>query len=240
MTVHAIVCAVGILTSVGAQNPAAPPQAQSGPAGHWEGAIQIPGQELQIEIDLADRGGGKWEGAINIPSQGLKAYPLSGIAVQGNTVSFLMKGVPGEPHFKGTVSKDAKSISGDFSQGGGTTTFSLAWKGEAKIAAAAKSTAITKDLEGSWEGAIDVNGKSLRLVLKLANQAGAATGTLVSVDQGGAEIPITTITQKGAHLNVAVTAVSGVFDLDMKDGQLGGTWSQGPASFPIVFKRSAK
>jgi hypothetical protein len=237
MTVHAIACAVWILTSLGVQGAAAPAQGKAGPAGHWEGSIQIPGQELQIEIDLADRGGGKWEGAINIPSQGLKGYPLSGIAVQGSTVSFLMKGVPGEPNFKGTVSKDAKSISGDFSQGGGNTTFSLAWKGEAKLVAAAKSTAITKDLEGSWEGSIDVQGKTLRLVLKLANEAGAATGTLVSVDQGGAEIPITTITQNGAHLTVAVTTVSGTLDLDLKDGQLAGTWSQGPLTAPIVFKR---
>jgi hypothetical protein len=233
---HAFVCVVGMLSWAAVQG-AAPAAQGKGPAGRWEGAIQVPGQELQVEIDLADRGGGKWEGTINIPSQGLKAYPLSGITVQGNTVSFLMKGVPGEPSFKGTLSKDAKSISGDFSQGGGGTTFSLAWKGEAKIVTPPKSTAITKDLEGSWEGSIDVEGKTLRLVLKLANGTGGAAGTLVSVDQGNAEIPITTITQKGAHVTVAVTTVNGTFELDQKGGQLTGTWSQGPMSFPITFKR---
>jgi hypothetical protein len=57
------------------------------------------------------------------------------------------------------------------------------------------------------------------------------------VDQGNAEIPITTITQKGAHVTVAVTTVNGTFELDQKGGQLTGTWSQGPMSFPITFKR---
>ena len=65
-------------------------QPAAAPSGHWEGAIQIPGQELKIEIDLAPRGG-KWEGAIAIPAQGLKGFPLSAITVQGDSVSFAME-----------------------------------------------------------------------------------------------------------------------------------------------------
>ncbi len=236
MIVHAIVAGLWLLTSPGVQAPA---QAPAGPTGHWEGAIQVPGQELQIAVDLADRGG-KWEGAISIPTQGLKGFPLSGITVVGTAVNFAMKGVPGDPQFKGTLSKDGKTLAGDFSQGGGNTTFSLAWKGEAKFETPAKSTAITKDFEGSWEGTVTVTTTPLRLVLKLATQDGVATGTLISVDQGGAEIPITTVTQKGSHLNLVISLVSGNYDGDLKDGQIVGTWTQGPMTAPLTFKRAAK
>ncbi len=34
-------------------------QTPAGPSGHWEGAIQVPGQEIKIEIDLAETAG-KW------------------------------------------------------------------------------------------------------------------------------------------------------------------------------------
>jgi len=78
-------------------------QPAAGPSGHWEGAIQVPGPELKIEIDLAPRGE-TWEGTIAIPAQGLKGFPLSAITIQGDSVSFEMHGVPGEPHFKGTLS----------------------------------------------------------------------------------------------------------------------------------------
>jgi hypothetical protein len=212
-------------------------QTPAGPSGHWEGAIQIPGQELKIEVDLSGTGE-KWEGTIAIPAQGMKAFPLSAIAVSGESVSFKLGGIPGEPQFNGTLSKDGKSLSGDFKQGGGTVPFSMARTGEAKIERPPKSTPVTKDLEGSWEGAVDINGTVLRLVLKLSNQPdGAATGTLTSVDQGGAVIPIASVVQTGAHLTCAVPAVVGKYEGDLKDGQLTGTWTQGPGSWPLVFKR---
>jgi hypothetical protein len=212
-------------------------QPATGPAGHWEGAIQAPGQELKIEIDLA-QSGDKWEGTISIPAQKLKGIPLSAITVQGDKVSFAMKGVPGEPQFKGVVSKDAKTLSGDFSQGGGTAPFTLSRTGDAKIEPLPKSTPITKDLEGSWEGVLDANGKTLRLTLKLSNQAnGSATGTMVSVDQGGAEVPIDVVVQTGTHLKLVLRAIAGTYEGDLKDGQLAGTWTQGPNDRPLVFKR---
>ena len=111
--------------------------------------------------------------------------------------------------------------------------------GDTKIEPPPKSTPITKELEGSWEGALDVNGTTLRLVLKLASQAdGLATGTLVSVDQGGAEVPIAAVVQNGAHLTLVVPAVAGKYDGDLSEGQLTGTWTQGPRTWPLVLKRA--
>jgi uncharacterized membrane protein len=212
-------------------------QSAIAPSGHWEGTLQVPGNELAIQVDLS--GDGKtWEGTITIPAQNLTSFPLSGITVQDDTVAFAMRGVPGEPQFKGTVSKDGKSLSGDFTQGGGTIPFALTRTGDAKIEPLPKSTPITKDLEGSWEGALDVQGKVLRLALKLTSKPdGVGTGTLVSIDQGGAEIPIGAVIQTGPHLKLVVRAIAGTYEGDLKDGQLTGTWAQGPMTLPLVFTR---
>ena len=227
--------AVALTVAVGSAADSAQPA--PGPSGHWEGAIQIPGQELKIEVDLA-HAGEKWEGAVNIPAQGLKAFPLSAIVVTGDKVSFAMKNVPGAPLFIGTLSKDGKTLSGDFSQGGGSVPFSVIRTGDAKIERPPASTPITKELEGSWEGPLDINGKVLRLVLKLANQPnGPATGTLISVDQGGVEIAVASVVQSGMHLKLVVPDVVGTYDGDFKDGQLIGTWSQGPNTWPLTLTR---
>ncbi len=215
-------------------------QSATGPAGHWEGSIEVPGQALAIVVDLAPREGQAWVGTISIPAQNLKGFPLADITVKEGAVGFGMKGVPGDPRFTGTLSPDGKSIAGQLSQGGGTLPFTLAWKGEAEIEEPPKSTEITKELEGSWEGSLDVQGQVLRLVLKLANQPGGATGVLVSVDQGGAEIPVTSITQTGSQLKFTITTINAGYTGDLKDGQLTGTWSQGPGSWPLAFKRPAK
>jgi hypothetical protein len=183
--------------------------------------------------------GDKWDGTITIPAQGLKGFPLSSITVQGDSVSFALKGIPGDPTFTGTLSKDSKTLSGTFSQGGGSIPFALTRTGEAKIDPLPKSTPITKDLEGSWEAALDIDGKILRLGLKLANgPGGAATGTLISIDQGGAEVPIGAVIQTGAQLKLLLPSIAGSYEGALTDGQLIGKWTQGPRTLPLVFKRT--
>lgn len=190
-----------------------------------------------MEVNLAQKGP-EWYGTISIPQQGAKGLPLS-LTVKGKTVAFKIK-APGEPGFSGTLSDDGKTISGDFTQGGGSLALSFAWKGEAKFEVAQKSTPITQDLEGAWEGTLDANGTMLRLRLNLKGGAAGATGVLVSVDQNNAEIPIATITQEKTRVKLIVSMVSGTFDGELKGGELSGTWTQGPLSAPLVFKRAAK
>ena len=79
-------------------------------------------------------------------------------------------------------------------------------------------------------------GTVLRLKLTLANRAeGGATGTLVSVDQGGVEIPITTVTQTASRLELALPTIGGSFSGDLKEGRLTGDWKQGAGALPLVF-----
>lgn len=222
---------VAMMAAVAFAQPAATP------SGHWEGAIQVPGQELKIEIDLAPKDD-KWEGTIAIPAQGVKNLPLEAITVQGDSVSFVLSGAPGKPQFNGTLAKDGKSVSGQFTQGGGAVPFAVTRTGDAKFEPIPATTPVGKEIAGTWEGSLDAGGTTLRLVVKLANGAdGKATGTLVSLDQGGIELPLVAIVQTGAHLKFLVRAVAGTFEGDLKDGQLSGTWAQGPGSLPLVLKR---
>lgn len=98
--------------------------AETGLAGHWEGAIDIPGTKLGIDVDFKAGDGGAWTGDISIPLQNAKDLPLIGIKVEGDSVSFEIQGIPGSPKFHGALSGD--TIAGDFEQGGGKFPFSLA------------------------------------------------------------------------------------------------------------------
>jgi hypothetical protein len=235
-----VLCSVmaAVLSTPTPQAPAAATPSAPPPAGHWEGTIQVPGQALEIQVDLASRAPGAWQGTISIPAQNVKALPLTDIAADGAAVTFGMKMVPGAPVFKGTLSKDGKSMTGDFTQGGAAFPFALTWKGEAQLVEAPpKNKPVAKELEGAWEGTLDANGTKLRLVLKLANKDDAATGTLTSLDQGGIELPVSSIVQTASHLAVTVPSVSGAFEGDLKEGRLDGTWTQGPASLPLVLTK---
>jgi hypothetical protein len=232
----AVLLAVGLsAVPIAAQTPA--PTATPGGAGHWVGTLQTPAQPLEVEVDLKPGTPPAWVGTISIAAQNMKAFPLSSIEVQGKAVSFVMANIPGTPTFKGTLSDDGTTISGDFSQGGGSVPFTMTRKGDAVFTAPVKSTPITKDLEGDWTGTLAVGERTLRLNLKLANAVDGAAGSIVSVDQGGVEIPIASIVQAGTHLTLELPAIAGTYSGDLKDGKLVGTWSQGPGSMPLEFSR---
>jgi hypothetical protein len=219
--------------------PAAAPEA----AGHWEGVIAAPGQELRIQVDLARDRQQAWKGALGVPEQNLRGMPLAAIAVQGAKVHFAVARLPGNPFFDGTVAFGGKVLDGLWSQGGSVAPVHLQRTGEAKFEATPKSTAVAKEFAGTWEGALGTGGATLRLIVKLANlPGGEAIGTVTSVDQGNAEIPISTITQTGTHLILELPAIAATFsgDIDAAATAIAGQWTQGAGKFPLTLKRGAR
>ena len=59
-------------------------------------------------IDLA-KSGETWSGSAIVPGFGLKGTPLAGIAMQGDRISFTLKGALGEPKFTGGLAATAPS-----------------------------------------------------------------------------------------------------------------------------------
>ena len=216
------------------------------PSGHWEGAIQAPGKEVRFEVDLAKNSKGELAGTFSNPAQNIRGYPLSNVAFDGRSVRFLLKVNSGGGPFEGVLSADGKSMSGDFTtataEGNFTVPFSLTRTGDARIEPPSRSAAIGKELEGTWNGTLDVNGKQqVRLVLKMSNQPdGTATGSLVTVDQG-VDIPVTTITQKASSLILDIKVVGGTYSsvLNADGTELVGTWTQGSLVLPLTFRRAA-
>jgi hypothetical protein len=210
-------------------------------SGHWEGAILVPEHDVGIQVDIAPAGKDAWKGTLAIPEQNVKMLPLSSIGNANGIVKFAVQGPPSAPAFEGKLAADGQSISGNVTQGSAVMPFKLKRTGDAKFVELPKSTPVDKAIEGNWEGALDVNGQTLHLLLKLANENGAATGTATSVDQGGAVIPIGVITQTGSTLKLEVPGVGGSYTGEVaKDGSaISGTWTQGQGALPLVFHRPA-
>jgi hypothetical protein len=215
--------------------------AQSKPAGagHWEGAIQLPDREMKIAVDLVQDAKGEWAGSFAVPEQNVKDAPLGKISVKGAAVAFAIENIPGDPHFAGDLSPDGKTLKGNFMQGGGSLPSELKWVSEGRIIPPAKSTPISKEVEGAWEGTLNAPMGTLRVRFELANGPNGATGTLTSIDQGGAKLPFTTITQKDNSLTLEAKPIGGIYTGELKGGELVGQWTQGPATLPVTLKRPA-
>lgn len=212
--------------------------AAADPSGHWEGTLKVPQMELTVEIDLAKDSRGVFAGTFSQPAQGVKGLPLSSVTVEASAVRFVVKGGPEPATFDGALSTDGTSISGTVTQAGYTIPMNLSRTGDARVVPAPKSAPIAKELEGTWNGTLEVDGAPMRLVVKMANQPdGTAAGTVVSPDGSGVEIPIA-MTQKGSSVTIDVPSVgaSYVGTLSPAGTELAGTWTQRSAAFPLTLK----
>lgn len=217
-----------------------PAQTADSAAGHWEGSLQLPNREVNLVLDLAKNDKQSWIGHLSFVGGGPQEVPLEDLRIGSDTVAFrLGGGLPDPPLFEGKLDPGQKTITGTATQGGNPVEFKLKRTGEAKVVVPVASAPVSKDLEGNWEGTLEA-GQPLRLVLKLKNDAqGHASGSLVSLDQGATDLPLSSIVQDGSKLTYVVKLVGGKYSGSLNEAktELTGEWSQGGRSLPLKMTR---
>lgn len=213
-------------------------QTVTDPSGHWEGQIEAPGFETKFEIDLARNADGGFSGAFTSPAENLKGLPAK-VTVTGKLIHFAVRE---DQPLNGYLSDDGKSISGDSIVEGFSIPFSMARTGEPRIEARAGSPAIPSELEGTWNGTLAIDGIQLRLVLTLANRAdGMSIASIVNVDQGNLEIPVSTITRSAFNLTLDLGAISGSYTgtMNAEATELVGKYQQHGRAVGLTFRHAA-
>ena len=97
-------------------------------------------------------------------------------------------------------------------------------------------------IAGIWQGTLELpTGARLRLVVNVREDAGALTGTLNSVDQGGRDLPIDSIQFENRRLLFTMNAISGRYEGELAESgtEIVGTWSQGGGSLPLTLRRDS-
>jgi hypothetical protein len=212
------------------------------PSGHWEGAFQTPDNDVVIEVDVTKVANGALAATFSNPAKQIRSLPLSNVVLDGTSLTFEIKATGGGV-FHGTLGADNRSMNGTFSMPRPDAPpvelpFHLTRVGEPKTAPVSKSPAISQELEGNWEGTLEADGTRHLVRLRLVNHAdGFATGQIIT-DQG-MEIPIALITQKESRVSLDLKNIGGSYAGTLaSDGmEMVGTWSQGPFSGPLTFRR---
>jgi len=192
---------------------------------------------VEFGVDLTKDGSGARAGTVSSPAQSLKGLALLKVAVEGRSVTFYARA---DQPLTGVLSADGGSMSGDFFASGNSVPFAMNRVGDARVLAPATSAPIGKELEGAWNGTLEANGITLRLVLTLTNQPdGTAIGHIVNLDEGGLRLPLV-ITQKASSVTLDSTVVPSAFSgtLNPAATELAGTFTQGTFNAPLTFRRS--
>ena len=210
-------------------------------AGHWDGAISVPDREIKIALDLTKDDKGAWIGTFTqLPNA--RNVPVSDLKVDGKSVKFRV-GPAGSnaPNFDCTQ-EDAASLNCTLSVPGGSVSAPLKRTGEAKVELPKSSPAVSKELEGDWEGALETPNGSLKLVVHFKNQPDdTVKATIDSPDQNSMDLPLSDVSQKDSAVEFQLRLVGGSFKgtLNKEGTQLAGEWSQSGNNLALTLKKSA-
>jgi hypothetical protein len=94
--------------------------------GDWEGTLDTGAQKLRLVLHIVTYEDGV-SARLDSPDQSILGLPVTTIARQGGKLKFEMKQLAGV--FEGTIDKELKTISGEWTQGGGALPLTLRRKG---------------------------------------------------------------------------------------------------------------
>jgi hypothetical protein len=216
--------------------------AQTDFAGHWEGAADVLAGPTRLALDLAKNAKGVWIASLGVPEQKVTGLRVTDISVVGSEVRFAAPDLPGSPTFELTLA-DGK-LKGAVLVQALSLALEMQRTGDAKVDIAPPSQAVSKEMEGDWEGTISVpDGQSRPVIIHFKNQPDhTAEGTIESPSQGVQGVPLKGIAQKGAVVEFEVLAVGGRYKgtLNKEGTEIVGEWTQRSVAAPLTLNLKKK
>jgi len=229
--VHQLAAALAAAASLAIGSPAVAEDAPN-PVGDWSGALKTPRGDLALIVHITQGSGGALAAALESPDQGPGEMQASEIAVAGGHLAWKVASIGAS--YAGDWDASKKQWQGTFNQGGADLPLVL-------TAGLPPAKPVIKGLDGRWEGAIAVNGSSLRLVVRIATGKRGTAANLDSPDQLAYGIPIGNLVHAGQAVSLDVPAVKAHYagTLSADGSRLDGTWTQpGLTGTPVTFALS--
>ena len=216
--------------------------AQTDFSGHWEGTVDAPNGPTRLALDLAKNAKGVWVASLGVPEQKVTGLRVADISIAGAEIRFAVPDLPGSPTFELTLT-DGK-LKGALLVQALSLVLEMQRTGDAKVDIAPPSPAVSKELEGDWEGTILVpNGQSRPVIIHFKNLPDHTVEAAIdSPGQGVQGVPLKWVAQKGAVVEFQVLAVGGTYKgtLNKEGTEIAGEWTQRQAAAPLTLNLKKK
>ncbi len=212
--------------------------AQKGPAGHWEGAFTANNREIGLALDLAQNAKSEWIASMGVPSENATGLVVKDVVVSGDSVTFvgveLMMAkfdltLTPDGKMKGTLSNPRNSMPIEFKR-----------TGEAKVQLIPPSPAVSKELEGDWEGSLQTPGRAFRMIFHFKNQPDkTVAATIDTPDSGAMGLPLNDVKQTGQSVEFGIRIAHGSFKgkLNAEATELAGQFTHEQDSLPLTLRK---
>ena len=214
--------------------------AQADPAGHWEGRCTVDGRDLTLTLDLAKNAKSLWVASMGVPSENAKGLVVTEVAVNGASVTFVAVELM-MAKFDLTLTP-AATLKGTFANPGATVPIEFKRTGEAHVELMPPSPAVSKDLEGDWEGKLAAGPpEGFQIIVHFKNQSdGTVDATFRNVTLGQDAVPINDVRQVGRKLDFGLKVGHSTFQGTLnKDGTVleGQMTHEGAPPMPLTLRK---
>ncbi len=231
-------CGKGKEAPVGADAAPAADQrtADAGPGGHWEADIAGDGpQRIRVSLDLAKNAKSEWIASMGLPSANKTGLVVKDVAVNGKSVKFVALELMSAP-FDLTLGPDG-NMKGTIS-GPGAQPVEFKRTGEAKVELIPANPAVSKELEGDWEGSLKSPNGSFRMVFHFKNQPDKTV--MATFDTANAtNLPLNDVKQTGQKVEFGMRIAHGTFQgtLNKEGTELAGQFTHEANSVPLTLRK---
>jgi hypothetical protein len=212
--------------------------AQGGPDGHWEGAFTANNREIGLSLDLAKNAQSEWIASMGLPSEKMTGLVVMDVAVNGKSVKFVAVEIR-MAKFDLTLGPDA-CMKGTISTPQGALPVEFKRTGEAKVELIAASPAVSKELEGDWEGSLQTPSHAFRMVFHFKNQPDKTVrATLDNPDGSAMGLPLNNVKQSGEKVAFGIKIAHGSFQgtLNKEGTELSGQFTHEAESVPMTLRK---
>jgi hypothetical protein len=208
----------------------------AGPAGHWEAYITGDGpQRTRVTLDLAKNAKSEWIASMGLPSENKTGLVVKDLVVNGKSVKFVALELMSTP-FDLTLGPDG-SMKGTISRPG-SPPVEFKRTGEAKVELIPASPAVSKELEGDWEGSLPMPNGAFRMVFHFKNQSDKTL--MATFDTGNATgLPLNDVKQTGQKVEFGMRIAHGSFQgtLNKEGAELAGQFTHEANSAPMTLRK---
>lgn len=212
-------------------------------SGAWLGTLDAGHLKVRLVFHIKRSGLG-YEATVDAIDQGRRDVPVRSVRVKGSEVHFDLAAFGAV--YDAKLDTAETLMTGLFRQNGANIPFNIKKTDQPPAIAppllpAAYTPRPGSALPGYWQGTVTIGPVKMRLAFKIAEpNKGQFRGELDSLDQGATGIPVTSISYQPPSVHMKVIGVAGAFDgTETHDGEISGTWKQGPNTLPVVLKRGS-
>jgi hypothetical protein len=193
---------------------------------------------MVFSLDMTRNARSEWIASMGVPAENASGLVVKDIVVKGSAVKFTAVELQ-MAKVELTLGNDGR-MAGTIATPQGPVAVEFKRTGEAKVQLIPPSPAVSKQLEGDWEGSLQTPGRAMRMIVHFKNLPDQTVqATIDTPDSGGMGLPLNDVKQTGQKVEFGLKIAHATFEgtLNGEGTELSGKFGHDETNMPLTLRK---